>query len=223
MKIEQGYFKLFSFLLAVIFNFDCALAEEPKSMLQSLVSRTLSAFESSPSFANVELGFPLAKVTTEAFLKSCIKSDGTHADDVAVGVEIFNCGKIHESVETSKLTFFQGKLLKAEFFILRKGDMQERVRRAFLQKFGTPNEDISKKQLSTGQYPAEAFSIPGAYNSKGTYEKWKKSAWLAYTASMREEMFYVRLIDKEANDKLVEAYKKIDAEKSKKDLKDLNI
>lgn len=61
------------------------------------------------------------------------------------------------------------------------------------------------------------------FNAKGTYEKWKKSGWLAYTASIREEMFFIRLIDKDANEKLIEKLKKLDAEKGKKDLKDLNI
>lgn len=213
---------IFTFLLTTIIA-SPSLADEPKSLMKSLVSRTLSAFESKPSFANIELGLPSAKLSSESSLKSCVKSDGVHEDDVAVGITIFNCGKIHESVEAAKLTFFEGKLLKADFFILRKDNMQKRVKRAFLQKFGTPDEDVSRKQLSTAQYPAEAFAAPLALNNKGIYEKWKKSSWVAYTASIHEEMFFVRLIDTNANEKLVEKLKKLDAEKSKKDLKDLNI
>lgn len=211
------------FILLSVFGVGHALADEPKSLIHSIAARTISVFESKPSFANVELGLPIEKLSSESSLKSCVKSDGVHEDDVTVGIVIFNCVKIHESVETAKLTFFNGKLLKADFFIPKKDGMQERVRRAFLQKFGTPDEDVSRKQLSTAQYPAEAFSIPAAFNTKGIYEKWKKSGWLAYAASIRDEMFFVRLIDKDANDRLVEKLKKLDAEKSKKDLKDLNI
>lgn len=219
MRSNQRYILLFSLL----FYFQLTWADEPSSLMNSLVSRAFSTFESTPSFANIELRLPITKISKESFFKSCVKSDGVHEDDVAVGIVIFNCEKIHESVETAKLTFFDDKLLKADFFILKKDNMQERVRRAFLQKFGLPDEDVSKKQLSTGQYPAEVFSTPGAFNTKGIYEKWKKSGWLAYTASIRDEMFFVRLIDKEANDKLVEKLKNLDSEKRKKDLKNLKI
>lgn len=187
------------------------------------VSEAASLGSTSPSFVNLELGFDLKTAKSKDFLSSCKQSSEVHKDDEKAGVVILNCGAIHQTVEKAKLSFFEGKLFKMQFFILNKNDMQERVRRAFIEKFGSADENISKKQLSTGQYLEEVFTIPFVFNKKGLYEKWKSSNWRAYTASMEDKMFFVSFIDVESNEKLTGKLNKMDQDKSKKDLNELGI
>lgn len=187
------------------------------------ISEASNSRSSAPSFVNIELGFDLIAAKSKDFLSSCKQSSEVHIDDEKAGVVILDCGTTHQSVEKAKLSFFEGKLFKMHFFILSKDDMQERVRRAFIEKFGSADEDISKKQLSTGQYPDEVFTIPFVYNKKGHFEKWKTAKWRAYTASMDDKMFFVSFVDIEANDKLIKKLNKIESDRSKKDLNDLGI
>lgn len=187
------------------------------------ISEAANLGSTSPSFVNLELGFDLKAAKSKDFLSSCKQSTEVHEDDEKAGVVILNCGSIHQTVETAKLSFSEGKLFKMQFLILNKNDMQERVRRAFIEKFGSATEDISKMQLDTGQYLEQAFTIPFVFNKKGLYEKWNSSNWRAYTASMEGKMFYVGFIDAEANKKLINKLDKMEQDKSKKDLNELGI
>lgn len=189
----------------------------------NIISEAFSSRSLVPSFVNIELGLDLIAAKSKDFLSSCKQSTEVHKDDEKAGVVILSCEAMHQSVEKAKLSFFEGKLFKMHFFILNKNDMQERVRRAFIEKFGSADEDISKKQLSTGQYPEEVFTIPFVYNKKGYFEKWKTAKWRAYTASMDDKMFFVSFVDIEANDKLIKKLNKIESDRSKKDLNDLGI
>lgn len=206
--------------LFLIFIVGCT--KDSSSVLNN-ISEASSFGSSAPSFINLELGVDLKTIKSKDFLSSCKQSTDIHQDDEKAGVVILNCGSIHQTVEKAKLYFFEGKLLKMHIFILNKDDMQERVRRAFIEKFGPATEDISKKQLSTGQYPEEVFTIPFVFNKKGYYEKWKAAKWRAYAASMDDKMFFVSLVDTEANDKFIKKLKTIEGEMSKKDLNDLGI
>lgn len=195
--------------------------EDPKN--SKSVFSSLATGSEFPTFIDIQLGAKVSILTDRKELSSCKESTDVHPDDTNAGVKVYNCGAINISIEKAKLTFFKDTLMKAEYFVKFRDDYQERMRRAFVQKFGQPDEDVSKKALTTSQYPAEVLSTPYAFNSVGVFEKWKKSTWRAYTASFKEKMYYIEFINTVANDELVKVLKGMEEDKSKQDLKDLKI